>query len=1024
MDVAYQTNPSISVTHGHFFAIVEILCKTDASISSAKVISLMLYKLGDYSQQVRKHALRLLRNLESHGVVSEKTATFEISILSPLSTTFKQAQEKVSASIAEKHPDLSHDVISELMSRLVMVDRGGRRDLFYCVLPWLANITLSVEEVANNSSSLSTVLLSNMFYATAVFGDDHETEIELAWGQLTLTQNNLKAVLEFLFLLGSERKCSVFASFAKKIILFIGRTRSRDLLIGALMADLTPRSLVPGRKQRKSRLGMTGIISGYVAPLLDILPLSSRKSGLSRGQLLLLLLVDSVLEYGVAFANHFPALILLALVQLDHFNPFIREHSRMLLISVIKSIDSQGDGDVKTDLIQKLTAAEGKVLWQVDTSNKKQISFPDELKNIVAKVRDLCDSALPEFSQIFGELSANWATSCPVRHVACRSLQIYRIVQPKFTQRIFSDFLARLSNTISDVSPDVQGFALEILTTLSSAVRRLQADQLSQYPQLFWACAAAMQSCNVLEFKEALNVIKSMLETLDWTRSELYDVLIAHQPPSMISKFDGVQPLVLKGLSSSVTESLTLEVLQRLITLRNDSFVDASGGRWLFAMLAHLPRFLHSLDAKTSAEFSKQLSACLPQSEFSAFSRLFDSYQRHPHRGKDDFMKSFVSLVRDNFTGSEARIFEFLTMIIKNTDEVYRGKGLQLLKCFFGGGRSSQTTLSQISYAAIRQLFCLTMTGHADDARDLIDVVIRAWEVAPSSQSRALLGNKAILKMTKDLSSVTSFGDVSDDWDFEDAASHSTRTDINSVVSSFVLTTAISTPDIKQDRRPLVSSTAHYEINDYSELVSTLQDLDDFFTDDVETFENEPLHRSQSVSSRQSSLSEEDQALERGEYLMEELEAVRRNHHQQAGGSYDETEDDEREWFAEGGSSSHEQLSVEMLGTLDSLAEPEEAVSVELRLREEECNLVELIQSLEEILGLDHGALEMTDWRDGLLRLRLRKLSIDRGSEGILNDWHYRLARNLPHTQGPLNVIDPAADIVLNAGTIAIDYTE
>ncbi|CAH8433161.1 unnamed protein product [Dicrocoelium dendriticum] len=72
------------------------------------------------------------------------------------------------------------------------------------------------------------------------------------------------------------------------------------------------------------------------------------------------------------------------------------------------------------------------------------------------------------------QAALNMGLSCPNRHYASRSLQIFRILGAHLDRKNLSHLLARLGETISDTNEELQGYVTELFDTLEAAVNHIQ----------------------------------------------------------------------------------------------------------------------------------------------------------------------------------------------------------------------------------------------------------------------------------------------------------------------------------------------------------------------------------------------------------------------------------------------------------------------------------------------------------------------------------------------------------------------
>jgi hypothetical protein len=188
---------------------------------------------------------------------------------------------------------------------------------------------------------------------------------------------------------------------------------------------------------------------------------------------------------------------------------------------VISKIDDEEALPMKKaveDFIESIRRHDTKVVWAYEDYNGKvddqDNKVPPGMEVLTTEVVKYFEITYPGIQEQWAKLSLTWATSCPVRHLACRSFQIFRCVLTSLDQPMLADMLARLSNTIADEDSDVQTFSMEILTTLKTLICKLEPADLITFPQLFWTTCACLDTINEREFLEALGMLEELLVKL------------------------------------------------------------------------------------------------------------------------------------------------------------------------------------------------------------------------------------------------------------------------------------------------------------------------------------------------------------------------------------------------------------------------------------------------------------------------------------------------------------------------------
>lgn len=410
------------------------------------------------------------------------------------------------------------------------------------------------------------------------------------------------------------------------------------------------------------------------------------RANYSIGQLLLILLVDVATEMGyVLFQPHLPLILHLICIHLDHVITNVFESSRILLINLIQSLsvslpDLEAEARQRMDaVLAALNMNEGKRAWTYEdiTPEKQTLESTTQLSSLTLELIDSFSMIHPNIVQVWGEMALKWACNCTVRHVACRSLQLVRILNPDFSQRMLSDLLLCLSANISDESNESQGFALELLETIYSMALQVER-RLELFPQIFWCAVASLSSTNVYEIMKGMKIFKVYLDKIQSKSDE--DTLILYFPTKWKGDFKGLLPIVVSGMYHAQTESLTIGIINSLIRLQNRQLIGDNAA--MYATIVNMPRLLHGFLGKgkftsdgfesiSADEFewcietARYLSKCCQKSK--QVSSLFQSYELKRFRSKADFLKQFVLAIRDSFPLLESNIIEILLMMLGNS---------------------------------------------------------------------------------------------------------------------------------------------------------------------------------------------------------------------------------------------------------------------------------------------------------------------------------------------------------------------
>ncbi|XP_061707570.1 protein furry isoform X3 [Cydia pomonella] len=119
-------------------------------------------------------------------------------------------------------------------------------------------------------------------------------------------------------------------------------------------------------------------------------------------------------------------------------------------------------------------------LWQYEDITAKVWSLRScqQMATLVRHVLRVFRESLPLalVSERWAQTALQLGLSCPSRHYAGRSLQVFRFIGVAMTGRMVSDILSRLVETVAEQGEDMQGYVTELLLTLEAAVDSLESN--------------------------------------------------------------------------------------------------------------------------------------------------------------------------------------------------------------------------------------------------------------------------------------------------------------------------------------------------------------------------------------------------------------------------------------------------------------------------------------------------------------------------------------------------------------------
>ena len=575
-----------------------------------------------------------------------------------------------------------------------------------------------------------------------------------------------------------------------------------------------------------------------------------------------------------------PLLLQVVLVLWDHYTLLVQEQAREMLVHlihelVITKIDENTTIPNKNTIetfVESIRQHEPNVNWTYEEWNGKDemddsSRVPDSMTYVAAEVIDLFSLAYPSIQEQWAKTTLHWATSCPVRHIACRSFQIFRCILTSLDQPMLADILARLSNTIADEAHDVQMFAMEILTTLKIIIEALEPADLLQYPLLFWTTCACLHTIYEREFFATLGMLETLLAKVNLSDPAVVKLLEKARPPKWHATFEGIAPLVYKGLRSDAALDKSLHILGHLVALPDSDLV-GTRSRLLFGILANLPRFLHSFDDPGKRNECFQSAHVLAtvageSQENQQLSIVLNAFANHKFTESVELLHQTLSAVRRVFFPTwELKALIFLIGLLTNRLHWYKSRSLEVLQAVIKDVDTRRPEIACHGPDLISPLLRLLQTEFCPQALGVMDHIMEMSETPMSKHhvrmSMVGSGSRSIRKEYEKTQSLYGIPEESG-WSIPMPAIHSNTTRENMQAVYFAClksgskeaTEAVPTPEIefradddhngsyfpleRSDTFASESRTEPAVEGGMGDLLTKLNSLDNFFDDSLDT---------------------------------------------------------------------------------------------------------------------------------------------------------------------------------------------
>jgi hypothetical protein len=591
----------------------------------------------------------------------------------------------------------------------------------------------------------------------------------------------------------------------------------------------------------------------------------------------LILLVDLMVSPVEVAKEHIPLLLQVILVLWDHYTPLVQDQAREMLVHlihelVISKMEDNTSGVEKRsieDFVESIRQHDTKVVWNYDDKNGKQSEdssskVPESMEYVAGEVLRYFSFAYPGLREAWGRAALSWATSCPVRHLACRSFQLFRCILSSLDQQMLSDMLARLSNTISDEESDIQTFSMEILTTLRTIIEALAPEDLIQYPQLFWTTCACLDTIHEGEFMESLLMLDKFLDKLDLGDEDVLRTLEESCPDKWEGKFEGLSQLTYKGIRSSVCLDRSLRILERLVVLPSSRIV-GDDSRLVYAVLANMPRFLRSFDSatkdpsiRTTAEVLAQVAEEHYQSN--ALADALTALAMNRYRQESDFLAQTMTAIRSTFTSDhEFGSLVFLLGMLMNKIDWMKVNTMEVLCVLIPEIDMRKPEMASKGSDLFSPLLRLLQSAYCPQALRVLDFVINlnmTSTLTPFDKQHirmSMAGSHSTRGYKKQFEKTQSLYGIPEEsgWSIPMPALHSqlTRANVHAVFYTCGNFDEMNAPDTETPKVEFRQEEFPFSpLSDYrtatmtsedargdshiGELVMKLDSLDDFFEDD------------------------------------------------------------------------------------------------------------------------------------------------------------------------------------------------
>ncbi|WVW83281.1 hypothetical protein I302_105300 [Kwoniella bestiolae CBS 10118] len=760
---SFGEGEQFSLESSFFGVVADVLSEGHHTLPIEQIACLALSKLGHPVSAIRQRAFQLTESLYINPSSKLQSTALFPAIGSSSANIYQNAQKEMSVQLASIYADHAFPFLAECTTRLSQLEAPRRQATLSILRPWVEYLDLASDtsELSPEDAAAEHQALQNLVYLAVRFSDDHLEDVKSIFvsfadagyahqqsppqSQSQSHNTNTTALMKFLFEQGGKRKSPEFVNHAQRIMACLAQSKAGDAIFEEICNFVEPNAMAALPEADIPPSPMTSLVN------LDSLmnAPSSRSQTFSTGQLALLF-AGELLPHridDISLGKRLPSLLHAALVHSDHNSSALRDQAQSVLFQTLRAwicdLSNVPTGDAASiwssteNKLTSLARTASTAFWKADDNGTSESAFlaPPKMTGLIMKILGILLPLQPRIRQQWGELALSWATSCPIRHLACRSFQVFRILSPRVNPRMVSDTLARLSSTIASPSSEIQAFNQEVLRTFAAMVQNLSMSEAYSYPQIFWCSVACLTTPFENEFTEVIELLSQVLDKTNLSDPSVVGHLVSFRPPDWVGPAPYLQSLLLVGLRSSKTAFLTFDLIRRLTSASQDELIDSPNDRLLHGFIAALPWMLHSLEVgepnEELASMALDLASIADTQGNASFSRLLTSFARVRFRAKDDFIRQASALLRDFMSSHALDIVTLLLGFILNTNDWMREKSMSILKLVLQYPEA-RVPIQQNGNELLVPLLRLVSTKHSSQALDVLDIPL-----PPSSMDNA-----------------------------------------------------------------------------------------------------------------------------------------------------------------------------------------------------------------------------------------------------------------------------------------------
>ncbi|PLW54499.1 hypothetical protein PCANC_05604 [Puccinia coronata f. sp. avenae] len=699
-------------------------------IRDSALLVICLARLTHSDLTMRQQAIDLLRARGMLSAQPDLLSDVEVNLASAFAGQHLAAQARTSAAVCSLRKVDPAEFVLELGSRIIQTDPQKSKPFARMMPNWLNQIHLPTS-IPDSASSKFRNLVNVVLLVTSKIIDSQPDEVRSIWISLAnASPPNSKAIATYLVGQTARRGLPAFVGLVRILLSCMSHDDATDAIQKDLMGLVEPTKLLAASTPISlTDPGPTSSSGSRSFDLDTCFPALSSRAVCSPMQAVILLLGETMVIRPLTLGDRLAHILHAYVVQVDHTNPPFRAQMQEGLVRFIGMLRrARNPNDQPSGFWDDNSESESwRSFWEFDDlggSRRHRKGPPANMESLVHLIASLSSHLIPDFSRNWTQVAVEWATQCPVRHIACRSLQVVRVLGLPVDPPLLAELLVRLSNTASDPSQDIQLFALEVLTTYSDCAK-IATGSSALYAQLFWTGVSCLETANDLEFLESIELIRSLVKLIE--PGHCYEIANS-RPSHWEPDASPFRPLLIKGLRSSQLCSASWSLVKDLLDLpENCGIIDWLNGGLALLYAACLPWCFHVLETGVMQyeidEIALHVGRIAESFRMEGLSRVMVSFAKNRFRTKEDFLRQAVNGIREYFLPKfSADILVVYLGLLCNPLEWLRVKTLAVLKLFLKTIEPtfSSSGISDLGYDLLTPLLHLLQTNASQQALDIL----------------------------------------------------------------------------------------------------------------------------------------------------------------------------------------------------------------------------------------------------------------------------------------------------------------